>query len=558
MALVLNRVLAPAGLVIACASLGCATGSETDTATQVSATTPMTVASSSTSDGGTTDGGTTDGGTTMDPSAGGDPGIDVTPPAELTVREAGDPQLISVVLTSPPSDDVTIEVTSSDEDEGAALPATLTFTAADWDQPQEVSVTGVDDGEPDGAQLFTVALGPVTSADADYAALDPEDYEFTSLDLYDHVMDTTLEDTPIGANWSCEIASDEGVLVMRTINADVPQFELRVGAGGSITSIHDIPVDDMMNPPTELLEAGLITERVTQWTTSSSSVSYDHPDLLPFEDSYKINQAGNSAGAFSPTVSVTVDFGACVIDVYSVPQDQWFSELDPFINNKLSMRTRIKMIGNGRVFVRRTMLVDRVVLEGVTAEFTNFTLDAPNFIDIDPFAHLAYTVSEQGFAETFKSIGDIPTENDQAVDLTSGYIAMLDVNDQESYAMGIIYGTKEVCRASLGECEFAGSHQLSLREFLGEYVRLIPSLRLQNLEEGAIIDASAVLLMQRATSTAFGVNINDWAESIDQPVVLPPGSVVWPDDFAGLATQLDENLDAPGDATDLLGPLAGL
>ncbi len=557
MALVFNRLLAPAGLAVACASLGCATGTDTDTATQASATTPMTVASSSTSDASSTGGSGTTDETTMDPSAGGTPGIDVTPPSELTVREAGDPQIISVVLESPPSGDVTIAVTSSDEDEGAALPAELIFTADDWDQPQEVSVTGVDDGEPDGAQPFTIELGPVTSDDEGYAALDPEDYEFTNLDLYDHVMDTTLEDTPLGANWSCEIASDAGALVMRTINSDEPQFELRVGAGGSITSIRDIPLD-MMLPSTELLEAGPITESVTQWTTSSSSVSYDHPDLLPFEDSYKINQSGNSAGAFSPTVSVTVDFGACIIDVFSVPQDQWFSELDPFINNKLSMRTRIKMIGNGRVFVRRTMLVDRVVLEGVTTEFANFSLDATNFIDVDPFAHLAYTVSDLGFAETFKSVGDIPTENDQAVDLTSGYIAMLDVNNQDSFALGVIYGTKEVCRANLGECEFTGSHQLSLREFLGEYVRLIPSLRLQNLEEGAIVDASTVLLMQRATSTAFGVNINEWAETIDQPVVLPPGSVVWPDDFAGLAAQLDENLNASGDATDLLGPLAGL
>ncbi|MCA9713340.1 MAG: hypothetical protein KC468_01450 [Myxococcales bacterium] len=558
MAFVGNRVLSPAlGIMAVCFCWGCATGTETDTATQASMTTPSG-SSSGTSDATTTDDPSSTGGEmTSDPSAGGTPGISVTPPGSLVVRELGAPATISVVLDSPPSGAVEIAVASSDEEEGAVEPATLTFTADDWDQPQDVTVTGVDDGEPDGAQLFTVELGPVTSDDDGYAALDPDDLEFESLDLYDHVMDPTLEETPTGAGWTCEIVSDAGVLVLRTLANGEARFEVRIGAGGTITSVRDVPPDDM-TPPVELLGTGPITERVMQWEMSSSSVKYDHPDLIASDDGYRVDQAGNVDGVFAPTVAVDLDFGGCTIDVFSVPQAQWHPELDPFIDNKLSVRTRFRMIGNGRLFIRRTMLVDRVVLDGDTVSFDNFSVDSLNFIDTAPFAHLAYSVSDLGTAVQFKKVGEIPTENDQAVATTSGYIALLNVNEPMAPAVGVLFGKKEVCGASLGECEFAGSHQLSLREFIGEYVRVIPSLRLQNVAEGSTIDASAVLFMQPATSTAFGVNINEWSDSIDQPVVIPPDGVVWPDEFQALADRLRDNLSQSGTPTDLLADVAGL
>jgi hypothetical protein len=55
-----------------------------------------------------------------------------------------------VALTSVPTSDVTIGLSSSDLTEGTVSPASLTFTAANAAHAQTVTVTGVDDAIVDG------------------------------------------------------------------------------------------------------------------------------------------------------------------------------------------------------------------------------------------------------------------------------------------------------------------------------------------------------------------------------------------------------------------------
>lgn len=76
----------------------------------------------------------------------------------------------NVVLKSVPTDDVTITLISVDASEGVVTtPASkeLTFTMADWDQSQEVVVTGVDDDLLDGDTTFGIDLD-ATSSDSQY------------------------------------------------------------------------------------------------------------------------------------------------------------------------------------------------------------------------------------------------------------------------------------------------------------------------------------------------------------------------------------------------------
>src|SRR5262249_55432853 len=77
-------------------------------------------------------------------------GLAVTPIAGLVTTEAGGTATFTVKLTSQPSADVVIPVASDNVAEGVAAPASLTFTAADWNVPQTVTVTGVDDKVQDG------------------------------------------------------------------------------------------------------------------------------------------------------------------------------------------------------------------------------------------------------------------------------------------------------------------------------------------------------------------------------------------------------------------------
>ena len=88
----------------------------------------------------------------------------------------------TVVLTSMPTSSVVIPVVSADATEGVVQSATLTFTAADWNVPQEVLVTGVDDQIVDGPVQFTVSLGNIVSSDANYKDFDPQDVLMVNAD----------------------------------------------------------------------------------------------------------------------------------------------------------------------------------------------------------------------------------------------------------------------------------------------------------------------------------------------------------------------------------------
>src|SRR5438477_265086 len=60
----------------------------------------------------------------------------------------------TVVLHSPPTDTnaVTVNYHSSNTAEGTVLPASLLFTTTNWNAPQTVTVTGVNDFVADGNQ----------------------------------------------------------------------------------------------------------------------------------------------------------------------------------------------------------------------------------------------------------------------------------------------------------------------------------------------------------------------------------------------------------------------
>ncbi|GIR37541.1 MAG: hypothetical protein CM15mP49_29260 [Actinomycetota bacterium] len=61
------------------------------------------------------------------------------------------------MLDAQPTSDVVIALTSSDTGE-ATISGSLTFTPANWDTPQTVTVTGVDDLTVDGAQTESITV----------------------------------------------------------------------------------------------------------------------------------------------------------------------------------------------------------------------------------------------------------------------------------------------------------------------------------------------------------------------------------------------------------------
>ena len=106
----------------------------------------------------------------------------MTPTTGLTTTEAGGTATFTVVLTTQPTADVTIGLSSSDTTEGTVLPASLTFTAANWNVAQTVTVTGVNDALDDGNVAYTIVTAPATSTDAIYNGVNAADVAVTNTD----------------------------------------------------------------------------------------------------------------------------------------------------------------------------------------------------------------------------------------------------------------------------------------------------------------------------------------------------------------------------------------
>ena len=100
-----------------------------------------------------------------------------------TVAETGTTATFTVVLDSRPDSDVVISVTSGDTGEATVSPATLTFTEANWNSAQTVTVTGVDDNIIDGNINTTITMAVVDNdSDDNFDALADQTVTATTTD----------------------------------------------------------------------------------------------------------------------------------------------------------------------------------------------------------------------------------------------------------------------------------------------------------------------------------------------------------------------------------------
>ena len=184
------------------------------------------------------------------------------PDAGVTVTETGSGTTVSedgtvkdsyeVVLTSEPTHDVTIAVTSGDTNIATASPATLTFTPGNWNQPQSVTVTGVDD-DIDQSTDRTVSISHVaTSDDTAYGGI-----EVASVSV-------TVEDDDEAAVGFVEAAStvpERAGTHEVTLRFDVVSaapLELRYSLSGTATAGRDFTAGDgVLRVPAQAREVTL-------------------------------------------------------------------------------------------------------------------------------------------------------------------------------------------------------------------------------------------------------------------------------------------------------------
>jgi subtilisin-like proprotein convertase family protein len=145
------------------------------------------------------------------------PIVVMQPSAPLTTSEAAGTATFEVVLAQPPTDTVTIALSSTDPSEGVLVGATgnvleLTFDASNYDQAQTVTVIGRDDSNPDPDSRYAIDFAPAVSTDPTYNGVESSHVHLVNADDESALVtfssgEVSLEIPDAGGNTPGELTS---------------------------------------------------------------------------------------------------------------------------------------------------------------------------------------------------------------------------------------------------------------------------------------------------------------------------------------------------------------
>lgn len=226
-------------------------------------------------------------------------GISVTPANGLVTTEAGGQATFTVRLNSQPSADVTLTLSSDTPTEGTVSPLTLTFTAADWNSPQTVTITGVDDTVADGDVTYQIVTGAAVSLDAAYNGVDAVDVSVSNSDddaavisITPYVFHLTEASTP--QTYQIIIASDPSAPFTLALTFDPNELTVdgsssspvvyTVNRSGVIIVVVDVVENDSLNTDRlTLIQHSITSSGASEYPTTMRlvSVTIDIGDMPP-------------------------------------------------------------------------------------------------------------------------------------------------------------------------------------------------------------------------------------------------------------------------------------
>lgn len=211
--------------------------------------------------------------------------------------EAGGTATFTVRLSSQPSADVTITLASGDDTEGTVGPTTLTFTSANWNTPQTVTVTGVDDSPVDGDIAYQINLS-TSSDDEIYQGLSESVAVIN--DDNDSVVTPPPPQPPFGADLDPD--TDDGSSNEDHVTSNIePDFIIDAG---DLLDLGDTAV--LLDPNGNLIGAAIVTaEDVTNGTIKVPTIQLDDGTYV---FTAQIRDAdGNLKGEAPVTVTIVTD-----------------------------------------------------------------------------------------------------------------------------------------------------------------------------------------------------------------------------------------------------------
>ena len=209
-------------------------------------------------------------------------GVTVSQAALIVPEDGSSTADYTLVLATAPTADVTIAVASSDTLAATVSSASLTFTPANWNTAQTVTVTGVNDDAP-GDRIATVTHAP-TSTDTTYNSVSIDSVTVTVED--DDTAGLTFDPASVSVN---EGGSDSYTVVLDT--QPTVTVTVAITAGGDVST----------NPAS-------LAFTTSNWNTAQTVTVNASQDVDGNNDSQTLAHAASGAEYDSVTgdVSVTV------------------------------------------------------------------------------------------------------------------------------------------------------------------------------------------------------------------------------------------------------------
>ena len=229
----------------------------------------------------------------------------------LDVGENGGSDAFTVVLDAQPSSDVVFTVLSDDTSEATVSPMVLTFTDANWNHPQTVTVYGVDDSlvGSDGATI-TVSVDDASSDDD----FDPLGDDTVTISLIDddspaftiHLDSITLSEPSSSVSGNVSRNTSVGTVVVSLASDDTTEVtvadNVTIPAGNTYALITVNAADDDLVDGT--VNAS-ITASATGYSSDSESVSVLDDDTAGV--SLSVTTLTVSENGSSDTVDLVLD-----------------------------------------------------------------------------------------------------------------------------------------------------------------------------------------------------------------------------------------------------------
>ncbi|MFS4449701.1 HYR domain-containing protein [Maribacter sp. 2307UL18-2] len=241
----------------------------------------------------------------------------VVTPTTLQTSESSGTATFDVVLPFEPSGDVVFDIASDNEQEGTVSLSSITFDESNWDIPQTITVTGVDDDVQDGDTDYTIILTTDTSLTDElsgYYNVNPSDISVTNLDNDMAGVSVSASNgatTEDGGTATFTLVLDTEPVANVTITLatdDTSELEMLSESTVTFTAANwDIPQTVTVTGKDDDIVDGPVTYTIVTSDASSSDPNYD---ALSVGNVSIVNEDNDTAGFIvTPTALTTTEAG---------------------------------------------------------------------------------------------------------------------------------------------------------------------------------------------------------------------------------------------------------